>query len=169
MICIAVASDSHGSKLQLERFAQYCREAGIDQVYHLGDLVEDARWLERNLEQTVRFVAGNCDCFSRCSREERACEEGVRLLLVHGDRYGVKYGYERLSYYAEENQMGCTLFGHTHRPFAAYVGRALLVNPGALRDGSFCRLELNRGDVVPRILNLDQWWAERAKKQEDAQ
>lgn len=161
---IAVVSDSHGNKLRLEQLARYCRAEKVEQLFHLGDIVEDARWLERNLEQRVRYVAGNRDYFSRCSREERICEEGVRLLLVHGDRYGVKYGYERLSYYAEENMMDCALFGHTHRAFAGYVGRALLVNPGALKDGSFGLLELNRGSAVPRILNLDQWWAERAKR-----
>lgn len=154
---IVVVSDSHGGRLRLERLARYCRSEKVDGVFHLGDIVEDARWLEKNLELPVRYVAGNCDYFSRCSREERICEEGVRLLLVHGDRYGVKYGYDRLSYYAEENMMDCALFGHTHRPFAGYVGRALLVNPGALKDGSFCLLDLNRGSVVPRICNLDQW------------
>ncbi len=166
MTRIAVASDSHGGKLHLERFSRYCAEEAVDQIFHLGDFVDDARWLERNLDIPVRYVAGNCDCFARCAREERVSEAGLRFLLVHGDRYGVKYGYDRLSYYAEENQMDCTLFGHTHRSFAGYVGRALLVNPGALRDGSFCLLELSRGDIVPRILNVDQWWEERMEKRE---
>lgn len=164
---IVVVSDSHGSKLRLERFACYCRAEKPDLLFHLGDIVEDARWLQKNLEQPVHYVAGNCDYFTRCSREERICQEGKRLLLVHGDRYGVKYGYERLSYYAEENMMDCVLFGHTHRPFAGYVGRVMLVNPGALKDGSFCLLELSQGHVVPRICNLDQWWEERAKKGEN--
>ena len=47
---IAVCSDSHGGKLHLERFIEYCRRENIEQVCHLGDVVEDARCLRENLD-----------------------------------------------------------------------------------------------------------------------
>ena len=157
MMRIAVVSDSHGGKLHLERFVQYCRAEKIDQVIHLGDVVEDALYLRKNLEIPVALVAGNCDFYSREAREITLRLENKRFLLLHGDKYGVKYGYERLSYYAEENRADCTLFGHTHRAFAGYVGNALLVNPGALKNGSMCILEIDGGDISPRIMDIDQW------------
>ena len=157
MIRIAVISDSHGGSLHLERFEKFCRTEKIDQIIHLGDVVDDAMRLRRSLDIPVALVAGNCDFYSREAREITLKFCGKRFLMVHGDRYGVKYGYERLSYYAEENMADCTLFGHTHVPFAGYVGNALLVNPGALKNGSMCILEVSEKDIVPRIMDIDQW------------
>lgn len=157
MTRIAVVSDSHGGRMHLERFAAYCRTERIDQVCHLGDVVEDAKWLRKNLEIPVALVAGNCDYYAHEPRELRFTIEGKRFLLLHGDRYGVKYGYDRLSYYAEEAMADCVLFGHTHRAFAGLVGRALLVNPGALKNGSMCILEVSGEDILPRIIDIDEW------------
>ena len=155
MTRIGVVSDSHGGRIHLERFVEICRAEGFDQVFHLGDVLEDARWLEKNLDVPVTSVAGNCDFYAHHPREARVTVEGKRLLLLHGDRYRVKLGYDMLSYYAEENAVDAALFGHTHQPFAGYVGRALLINPGALKNGHYCILEVSAGDIVPRILNMD--------------
>ena len=156
MTRIGVVSDSHGGRIHLERFVEICRAEGFDQVFHLGDVLEDARWLEKNLDVPVTSVAGNCDFYAHHPREARVTVEGKRLLLLHGDRYRVKLGYDMLSYYAEENAVDAALFGHTHQPFAGYVGRALLINPGALKNGHYCILEVSAGDIVPRILNMDE-------------
>ena len=156
MTRIGVVSDSHGGRLHLERFVEICRAENFDQVFHLGDVLEDARWLEKNLDVPITSVAGNCDFYAHHPREARVTVEGKRLLLIHGDRYRVKLGYDMLSYYAEENAVDAALFGHTHQPFAGYVGRALLINPGALKNGHYCILEVSAGDIVPRILNMDE-------------
>ena len=100
------------------------------------------------------FVAGNCDFFSRDAREIEVKIEGVRMLLTHGDKYGVKAGLSKLSYRAEERGCALALFGHTHVPFAGHVGGCLLVNPGALQDGRFAELEVENGKAVPRLLRL---------------
>lgn len=157
MMRIAVVSDSHGGMFHLERFVHFCKAEKIDQVCHLGDVVEDALYLRKNLDIPVALVAGNCDFYSREAREVSFSLCGKRFLLVHGDKFGVKYGYDRLSYYAEEAKADCTLFGHTHRAFAGYVGNALLVNPGALKSGSMCLLEVSERDIVPRMMDIDQW------------
>ena len=156
MTRILLISDSHGGKYHLSMIPDFCRKNNIDRVFHLGDIVEDARWLEKQLDIPLSYVAGNCDWTARCDRELRVNIEGKRLLLVHGDRFDVKYGCDRLSYYAEENMMDAALFGHTHRPMAAYVGHALLVNPGALKNGSLCVLDVSAKDIVPRILDIDK-------------
>ena len=156
MTRIGVVSDSHGGMLHLERFAEICRAEHFDQVFHLGDVLDDARWLEKNLDVPVTSVTGNCDFYAHHPREACVTVEGKRLLLIHGDRYRVKLGYDMLSYYAEERAVDAALFGHTHQPFAGYVGRALLINPGALKNGHYCILEVSAGDIVPRILNMDE-------------
>ncbi len=162
MTRIAVVSDSHGGRLHLERFVEYCKAEGIERVFHLGDIVDDARWLQKRLGIPLTYVAGNCDYMSREAREAREVVEGKRFLLVHGDRFGVRYGADKLSYYAEENMMDVALYGHTHRAFTGFLGRVLVINPGALKDGSLCVMEVSSRDVVPRILDIDEWYDRRA-------
>ena len=151
MTRIGVVSDSHGGRLHLERLVEICRAESFDQVFHLGDVLEEARWLEKNLEVPVTSVAGNCDFYAHHPREARVTVEGKRLLLIHGDRYRVKLGYDMLSYYAEENAVDAALFGHTHQPFAGYVGRVLMVNPGALKDGRYAELQIDGSKAVPYL------------------
>lgn len=160
MMRVAVCSDSHHGMLHLERFAEYCRREGIDQVCHLGDVVEDALWLRKNLCIPVALVAGNCDHYSKEPRFQTFRLSGKRFILVHGDRFDVKFGCDRLSYFAEEQNADIALFGHTHKPFCGYVGNALLINPGALKDGIFCMLEVDEKDIIPHSIDIDQWWQE---------
>ena len=158
MTRIAVISDSHNGDFHLERFVEFCKAENIDRVFHLGDVTDDVRWLQRRLDIPITGVAGNCD--PRGAREARETVEGKRFLLVHGDKYGVKYTLDRLSYYAEENMMDVALFGHTHRPYTGYVGKVLLITPGALKDGSLCVMEVSAEDIVPQIIDVDKWFAD---------
>lgn len=156
MVKLGIVSDSHGRDIQLERFEKICAREKYDAVLHLGDTRDDARWLEQNLSMEVLSVAGNCDPFSRHQREIRITYENHRILAVHGDAFGVKYGYERLSYYAEEQNMEIALFGHTHRQFIGYVGGVLMINPGALKDGFYAELLLDGRQIVPYERNLNE-------------
>ena len=80
---------------------------------------------------------------------------GVRFFLTHGDRYGVKSSLTHLSYRAEELAMpGGAVRAYAPTPFCGYVGAALLLNPGALRDGNWAELTLKDGSIVPRLLSL---------------
>lgn len=156
MIRLGVVSDSHGHGLWLERFLELCKKQRYDAVFHLGDYHSDARWLERRLDAPLIAVAGNCDMRSGQARMARAAFGGHRLLAVHGHMQDVKYGYDRLSYYAEEQGADIALFGHTHEPFTGWVGCVLLVNPGALMDGRYAELELDGERVVPHLLRFDR-------------
>lgn len=155
MIKIGIVSDSHGSETQLERFAEVCSMENYDAVFHLGDIRGDAKWLERNVSMSLVSVAGNCDPFSRQPTEARTAYEGHRILAVHGHEQGVKYGLDRLSYYAEEAGFEIVLFGHTHQQFAGYVGRTMLINPGSLRNGHYTELTLDGKQIGIRELNLN--------------
>ena len=146
---IAVISDSHWGKIHLEMFAEAAKREGFDAVVHCGDGVSDAKWLARNLGCEVQYVGGNCDPRWSCAREIFVTCGGVRMLAVHGDLQNVKMDLSALSYYAEEKCAQVALFGHTHRPYAGYVGRVLMVNPGALKDGRYAVLQIENGDIVP--------------------
>lgn len=154
-IRLAVISDSHHAKARVESFARLAAREGFDAVVHCGDGESDARWLSEKLPMPVRFVAGNCDFLADARREECFSLGGVRLFVAHGDRYGVKYGLERLSYRAEELGARAALFGHTHAPFAGYAGGVLLVNPGALKDGRYAVLRIAEDAIEPRLEKLE--------------
>lgn len=154
MVKLAVISDSHGGMVRLEQFARVAQREGYDAILHCGDGRSDAKWLEKTLSIPVRFVAGNCDPRWSCERERRETFENVRILMVHGDLYNVKIDYAQLSYYAEEACMQAVVFGHTHVPFAGYVGSVLMVNPGSLAKGRYAELHINGGQAVPFLKEL---------------
>ena len=149
MTRLAVISDSHWGRVRLEMVSRIVRAEQFDGIIHLGDGQSDAKWLEKETGVQVQFVAGNCDLCRDCPRELRQTMDGVRLLAVHGDKYNVKLELTTLSYYAEEACAQAALFGHTHQPFAGYVGRVLLVNPGSLAQGRYAELRLDHGQAVP--------------------
>ena len=154
MVKLGIISDSHGSTFWTERFLDVARREKFDAVFHLGDGESEARWLERRLDVPVTFVAGNCDLFSRTAREAWANYEGHRLIATHGHLHDVKYGLDRLSYYAEEHGADIALYGHTHEAQANYVGPVLMINPGALMRGHFCELTLDGRHIIPKLMEL---------------
>ena len=154
MTRLGVISDSHDRELWLKRWLALAKKANYDAVFHLGDYDSDARWLSRRLNAPIISVAGNCDMFSKLPRMARAAYGPHRILAVHGHLQDVKYGYDRLSYYAEESGSNIALFGHTHEPYVGYVGGVMVMNPGALMDGRYGELLLDGDRAVPLLKSL---------------
>lgn len=154
MVKLAVISDSHWGRTRLEMFAKHALQEKYDAVLFLGDGLSDVRWLEKTLPMEVRYVSGNCDPFWECERELRLTYGGVRILMVHGDQFNVKFDLSSLSYHAEEACCAVALFGHTHKAFAGCVGHTIMVNPGALIEGRYAELQIDAGTVVPYLREL---------------
>lgn len=155
MLRYMVLSDSHRAGGWLARAAEIYAQGGFDGCIHLGDVHADARRFAELAGTTPLCVRGNCDsplCPAPAERVEAL--GGARILLAHGDRYGVKSSLTRLSYRAEELACQAAFFGHTHRAFCSYVGGALLLNPGALREGNWAEVTVQEGKIVPRLLSL---------------
>ena len=55
--------------------------------------------------------------------------QNKKILLTHGHRYRVKYGYDRLLSRAKEISADIVVFGHTHVPENTYIDNILLFNP----------------------------------------
>ena len=133
---ILVISDTHGNYPLALRAADMAEP--LDAVIHLGDGADDAALLAQVLEIQVVQVAGNCDLNPDAPGELLWECEGKRLLLTHGDRYGVKSGICRLEQRAVEAGADVVLFGHTHLPLITTLSGVLFVNPGTLMKSS-CR------------------------------
>ena len=154
---ILVMSDSHGN---FPLALQACDVAGtFDALFQLGDDSDDAALLAHALEVNVIHVAGNCDIGSASPRELLWECEGKRLLLVHGDAYGVKSGLGRLENRAREAGADAVLFGHTHRATITTLSGILTVNPGTLmltaQRKSFAILEITPAGLSAHLHDID--------------
>ncbi|MBC8018156.1 MAG: metallophosphoesterase [Verrucomicrobia bacterium] len=153
---ILVISDTHGN---FPLAFKACDMAGAFNVLiHLGDGGDDAALLENALEAEVIHVAGNCDLGSASPRELLWECEGKKLLLVHGDAYGVKNGLGRLEKRAREVGADAVLFGHTHRATIITLSGILAVNPGTLirasQHATFALLEITAAGITAGLHDI---------------
>lgn len=153
---VLIMSDSHGNfPLALKA----CEAAEpFDCLLHLGDGAEDTELLAHALEVPVIHVAGNCDLGSTAPRELLWECDGKKLLLVHGDAYGVKWGLARLEARTVAVGADAVLFGHTHRATVSTLSGILAVNPGTLMRGaqytSFAVLEITPDGISASLHDI---------------
>jgi len=127
---ILILSDTHGNfPLAIEA----CHKAEpFDLLFHLGDGSDDVDILRKSGIGECVNVSGNCDLGSKAPRELVWEGEGKKILLTHGDIYGVKRNLKNLLARSKELGVDITLYGHTHQAFAETIDGILFVNPGAL-------------------------------------
>jgi hypothetical protein len=153
---VLVLSDTHGNftpALQAHSLSE-----PVDSIIHLGDGIEDANLLRSLMHLDVITVSGNCDHDSTVPREIVWECEGKRILLVHGDAYGVKGGLERLKQRAAEVRADIVLFGHSHRATCITTSGILFLNPGTLMQTSasktFATLEISEDFIKARLHDI---------------
>lgn len=146
---LLILSDTHHSLHYARTVIQRIKDR-MDMIVHLGDHDFDAVQLGKEFPDIpLHYVAGNCD-FSSSPKEKIIHVCGRKILLTHGHKQNVKWGYDRISYYGEEKEVDAVLFGHTHIPLIEYSGSVLLLNPGSISQP--------RGTITPTfgILDIDQ-------------
>ena len=138
-IKLLILSDIHGD---IRNAAEaISRQRGADLFIFLGDGVDDMLYVvPPDMRNRLVMVRGNCDTgASIMTRSLKKTETltlgGHRILLTHGDLYGVKYGEAGLYRLAEEQGCDIVLFGHTHRPHESYRDGVYLFNPGSITGG----------------------------------
>lgn len=153
---ILVVSDTHGNQINL--FKAHEDAGAVDAIIHLGDGETDAAMVASIEGCPAIVVAGNCDIGSTAPRELVREWEGVRLLLCHGDRYGVKMGLARLIEQAQAIGVHAVLYGHTHHALHEQHGDLLVLNPGTLWGRapflSYALLEINHGCITAAVHKL---------------
>ena len=127
-------------------------------VFFLGDGIYDADAL-RAMDTNPRMwlaVRGNCD-FHRLfdGREAKRIEEitleSRKIVLTHGDLYGVKGTLVHLEKMAKERGADIVLYGHTHTPNEVYINEdkpLYLFNPGSISSPSYSYGILTLGESV---------------------
>ena len=162
-----ILSDSHGRS---DRIDEAVRRVRPDGILFAGDGLRDLA----NAEPPCPLwaVAGNCDWLTsplvlngslvEPEDEELVTVESVRILLMHGHRYGVKGGLGQAIARAVQREADALVFGHTHIPVELHlrpdddradfsVIKPLTVfNPGSLgdRNASFGTLTVRDGQLL---------------------
>ena len=136
MTKITVVSDTHGNAAAIYKLFPVFAES--DMIIHLGDTSSDGQLILREFPAKTYLLNGNCD-LSRLGDDELVLPvEGVKIFACHGDKYGVKRGYDDIAYKAEQEGCKVALFGHTHAPIEKTAGEITLFNPGTLRRYGTC-------------------------------
>lgn len=150
---LLVISDTHGNfTLALKA---HSLSGQVDTIVHLGDGISDADLMREVLGIHVISVAGNCDLGSSAPRELLWECEGKRILLTHGDAYGVKAGLERLKRRALEVRADLVLFGHSHLATQELQSDILFLNPGpmtnAILEKSYAVVDVTPGSIIATL------------------
>ena len=78
------------------------------------------------------MVAGNNDWSSRLPREIVTNIDDYKVMITHGNRYGVSLDKEMLREEALSRDVDICMFGHTHKPLVETKGSLTMLNPGSL-------------------------------------
>ena len=138
-IRLLVLSDIHGDVENAMSVIN--KQPNADLFVFLGDGITDMLYcLDEVQRQRLVAVGGNCDpthtmLGSSLKKTEMISVGGRRIMITHGDLYGVKYGTSGIEKLAAESGCDILLFGHTHRPHEGYVDGVYYFNPGSVTGG----------------------------------
>lgn len=150
---IVILSDTHRNASAISSIMNIMRES--DLVIHLGDHYDDMNAFTRELGDKLYRVRGNCDA-GYGEKELVLTVEDCKILVTHGDLYGVKSTERKLIDRAKELDCDVALYGHTHRAKIFEDRGVTIINPGNMQrystDASFCYAVVNR-DKITAIIN----------------
>jgi putative phosphoesterase len=163
---VLILSDSHGRTSKILQAIE-AQPSSPDAIVFLGDGLRDIAYCELD-GIPLYAVCGNCDFYSiygevRGENEIIADLGGKRVMMTHGNDYGVKSGLGTIVAAASRKDVDIVLFGHTHEPLEKYLPEGeseygitlkkslYLFNPGSIGgyDASFGVLNIDkRGQIL---------------------
>ena len=121
---VGLIADTHGL-LRPEVLDAF---ASVEHILHAGD-VGSPDVLEGLVRiAPVTAVRGNVDGGLGLPEVARLELAGVRVVVVHGDRFGSPTPEKVAQAYTD---VDLAVYGHSHRPALRQVGDVLVVNPGS--------------------------------------
>lgn len=154
---VGIVSDSHDNEAAVVQAVRIFRDRGVSHVIHCGDVISGST-IELFRGFNFRVCLGNNDS----PRELAAAAERIggayapRLdLEIGGKRFFAAHGdWEApLKEALDSGNFDYVLYGHTHRRDDRRVGRARLVNPGAMHRAATYTIALLdlRTDVLETV------------------
>jgi len=143
---IAIFSDSHDNKPNLEKFLVWVNKNNIKEVIFCGDLCAPAilqNIIMPNYQGRLHMVFGNVT-----DREVLPKVAGKYDNVIHYGDEGeveidkIKIGFihypDKAKQMADSGQFDYVFYGHTHKPWEEEINSCILANPGTL-GGLFYR------------------------------
>ncbi len=144
---ILAFSDIHGNPFSVENAILIHPEASA--VIFLGDGERDFDRLLHLLDgKKVYSVCGNCDLSSTLPDELFETIGGIKILLMHGHKYNVKYGDGAAVDRAKKINARILLYGHTHSPVTRYEDGLYIMNPGAAMFGNYGIIDITPDGIA---------------------
>lgn len=140
-----VVSDTHGDIRRVARYIKDNPQIGL--ILHLGDHAEDGRRLSLETGLPLYAVRGNNDYGDESPLKLCVNIEGVKVLMVHGNRQRVYYTRYALVEEADACLADLVLFGHTHTYEDDVYEGVRCINPGSPT--------IPRGDMYPSCLLVE--------------
>lgn len=152
MKSIVVISDTHGNFSKIDKLMPILKESNY--VFHLGDCASDIMAYRRELGDKLYSVKGNCD---GGGNDLVVDVEGVKMLITHGDRYGVKSSLTSLCLRAKEVGATIVFYGHTHIADIVENDGIKLINPGCMSNfsqNSYCYAVVHEKKIIAKIVPI---------------
>ena len=154
MTRILAVSDTHNAPHALAAIVR--RELPFDELVFCGDGFSDLARADLPASFIINAVVGNVDRPQGFVSPEQLFTEigGKKFLITHGDLFGVKHGLERIRHHGVTRGADIVVFGHTHEQYAETSSRPALINPGAVRQGHYCIIEIDGVTIRPVFKSL---------------
>jgi len=148
---LLVLSDSHGNSDLVSSIVR--TELPFDTLIFCGDGLADLVRAELPNEFRVCPVRGNVDRINGLDGDDVAIEviESVRIFVAHGDLFDVRHTTIFLRSAAAKEDCGLIIFGHTHIPYLNASGNPVVLNPGAVKNGSYATVTV-KGSAVKCVM-----------------
>ena len=148
---ILIFSDSHGNANNMRALLKKCIPQ-TDAVLFLGDGAREFSVLAKEYSGQADFFAvrGNCDGEIELPDERVLSFDGIKILMTHGHKYGVKNSTVRLEYRARELECDLVLYGHTHSRETRYLPEPKplhILCPGSISRPAFGRASFGTADI----------------------
>lgn len=152
MKTLLILSDTHGNLEGINKLLPLMSES--DYVIHLGDYCRDFRDMPPEIYDKLYFVKGNCDG----GGEDAFIEiEDLKIMLTHGDRYGVKQSLTKLYLKGKETGVNVVLYGHTHIHNIEEYNGITFINPGTLSlygKKTYCYAVIHKDKITAKIVEI---------------
>ena len=152
---VLVISDSHGTTNNI--YAVLEREKHIRTCFFLGDGLSDIEkislWFPGH---NFICVKGNNDFYSDEDPTAYQHIEGNTIVATHGHYFSVRQTKAELISHAKGVLANVVFFGHTHRAldYTDPVSEIRLINPGAMCDGKYAVVSLEKDKIEVKLLRL---------------
>ena len=153
---IIVMSDSHGDRQSVEEIKNHYK-GKVDAIFHNGDSElesTDPVW------EGIHVVKGNMDFYGEYPERLVTQLGPTRIIQTHGHLFQINFSFQKLDFWAQEEDADICLYGHLHIPDAWKEGRTLFLNPGSvslprgpIQECLYAKVEIDADSYRVEFLN----------------